>query len=116
MLSAMVPLSFPKATEAEIQKSILEYLKLRGYLCWRNNSGMWRTPNKNHGERVIRFGKVGSGDILGMKKNGTFFSVEVKAEGKNPTKEQSDFIEEVTKNFGLAFIARSVDDVIAKGL
>lgn len=102
-------------TENEIQKSILDYLRTRQYHCWRNNTGMHRAMYGDK-ERFVRFGQVGSGDILGMTRAGRFFSIEVKRPGKKPTSEQLDFIKKVHENNGLAFVASSIDDVINAGL
>jgi hypothetical protein len=96
-----------KASEQDIQRAILEYLALRGYFCWRNNTGGFRDKR----DHFYIFGKVGSGDILGLTKEGRFFSIEVKAPGKKPTDHQRDFIASVNKNKGLAFVATSLEDV-----
>lgn len=102
--------------ERSIQKSILQYLKLRGYLCWRNNTGAWKTSNRfGDPSRFIRFGKVGAGDIIGLKKNGQFFSIEVKKEKGKPTLAQERFGEEVKASNGIWFIAYSLQDVIDWG-
>jgi hypothetical protein len=100
-------------TEGNISKAILEYLTLvRRYFCWRNNTGGFRDKRDHY----YQFGKVGSGDILGLDHKGRFFSIEVKAPGKNPTEHQEAFIYSVNATNGMAFVARSIDDVIAQGL
>jgi hypothetical protein len=96
-----------KPTEKEIQKAILDYLKFRGLFAWRNNTGGF-IDKRDH---YYTFGKKGSGDILGLTKDGRFFSIEVKVPGKNPTPEQTEFINNVIVNNGIAFVARSIDDV-----
>jgi hypothetical protein len=98
------------APEKDIQKAILEYLQIKGYFCWRNNTGAV-TNSYNGKERFFRYGKAGSGDILGLTKEGKFFSIEVKAKGKKPTPAQVEFIRNITCNKGIAFVAYSVEDV-----
>ncbi len=102
-------------TEADIQKSILDYLRTRGYFCWRNNTGMQRSQYDGR-ERFIRYGLVGSGDLLGLTKEGRFFSIEVKRPGKKPTPEQIEFMATINQMKGLALVAYNVDDVIKAGL
>jgi hypothetical protein len=97
----------PKPLEKDIQRAILDYLKAKKYFCWRNNTGGF-IDNRNH---FYQFGSVGSGDILGMTQEGRFFSIEVKRPGGQPTWNQVQFMNEVNRNKGLAFVAYSVDDV-----
>jgi len=101
-----------KVSEKEIQKTILDYLHLRGIFAWRNNTGAFRSVY-NGKERFHRFGTPGSGDILGLTKQGKFFSIEVKAPGNKVTPDQERFMTEVRANQGIAFVAYSVDDVEA---
>ena len=44
----------------ELVKSCLEWLRLKGVLCWKNNAGAMKVGN-----RFITFGMNGLGDILG---------------------------------------------------
>jgi hypothetical protein len=102
--------------EADTQRVILQYLGYR-HFCWRNNTGgrPW-TDNKGK-KRLFRFGKVGSGDIQGIQRQtGIFFSIEVKRRGKKPSPEQVEFMRRVNESGAIAFIAYSLEDVIAKGL
>lgn len=109
----------PKASESAIQKAILDYLKLRQVFCWRNNSGARKFAYQRQDGKIthnfFQWGKVGSGDILGLTKKGIFFSIEVKAQGKKPTPQQTEFMNNVIVNNGIAFVAYSVEDV-EKGL
>lgn len=112
-LLAIVP------SESETQKAILDYLKLRQIFCWRNNTGARKFDYRRKDGKVthnfFQWGKPGSGDILGVLKDGRFFSIEVKAYGKTPSESQEEFMAEVRKNNGIAFVAYSVEDV-AKNL
>lgn len=57
--------------ETEIQKQIMEYLRLNNIMCWRNNTGS---------KGYYKFGFPGSPDIIGILKGGCFLGVEVKTE------------------------------------
>ena len=95
--------------------SILEYLILRGAYAWRNNSGAARVEgNSNQRGRFIRYGKKGSGDILGILPNGKFLSVEVKAGRDRLRPEQQEFMDDINIRGGVAMVARSLDDVIER--
>lgn len=96
--------------EGIIQSGILEYLRLSRIMAWRNNTGA--TKYRSNGrERFLRYGTPGSGDILGVLPDGRFFSIEVKQPGKYPSRKQKEFIAAVNKNNGVAFVARSIEDV-----
>lgn len=98
--------------EHDIQNSILEYLTLRGHLCWRNNSGKVKTAN-----RYIQLAPKGSPDIIGIHKDtGAFIGLEVKKPGKKPTEEQMRFREEIAGRGGIAGVVCSLEDVVGIGL
>ncbi|HEX9504291.1 MAG TPA: VRR-NUC domain-containing protein [Patescibacteria group bacterium] len=102
--------------EADIQKSILEWLNLRGHFVWRNNTGAYVGKYKGK-SRFFRFGMKGSSDIVGVAANsGKLIAIEVKCFGKTPTPDQMIFLKRVKSNNGIACIANSIDDVIAVGL
>lgn len=105
----------PTPKESEIQKAILEYLNMSGHFCWRNNTGSLPMNYKGK-SRLIRFGKKGSSDILGVSRTGKIIAIEVKRPGEEPTTEQLDFLLAITGHGGIGVVATSVDDVIHKGL
>ena len=95
--------------EADVQRQILGWLKYqRKYvpMFWRNNTGAVRLD-----KRFIRFGAVGSSDILGILNDGRLLAIEVKSAKGKLTKYQKDFIDGVNSAGGVAFVARSIDDV-----
>lgn len=100
--------------ESDIQKSILDYLLMRGYFVWRNNTGAFGAES-NGRKRWIRAGKKGAGDIIGLTKEGHFLSIEVKRRGQLPTDDQIRFIRSVLDNKGIAFVAHDLQDIIDKG-
>ena len=85
-------------------------------LFWRQNSGAlkidgrWIRLTWNHKGEAVR----GISDILGVLDDGSFLAIEVKGPGKKPTKAQLYFINEINEVGGLAFVARSLDDVHEK--
>jgi hypothetical protein len=54
---------------------------------------------------------LGVSDILGLLPNGRFLAIEVKSATGRASEYQKKFIENVIKNNGVAFIAKSIDEV-----
>jgi len=99
--------------EADVQRQILgwlEYQRKDVPMFWRNNTGAIRLD-----KRFIRFGAVGSSDILGIMSDGRFLAIEVKSAKGRLTKYQKAFLDGIRDAGGVALVARSVDDV-AMGL
>ena len=65
---------------------------------------------KNNGKHLIN----GVSDILGILKNGKLLAIEVKSKTGRLTGDQRVFLERIKDNGGLAFVARSISDVINK--
>ena len=125
-----------KGTETATVRAILQYLHLRGYLAWRQNSRVVMLPGKGGKPAPYRMGGVkGMADIIGClpeirppvgsfgltrdwpnEHGGRFLAIEVKSAGGKPTTEQTQFLAAVVKAGGIAFIARSVKDVQEHGL
>jgi len=100
----------PTPTEHHIQLGLIEYLSYKNVYIWRNNSGA--LPDKRG--IPVRFGKVGSSDILGVQGGtGKFIAIEVKRPGMSykPTQPQLDFLQEIHEHGGLAGIATCTNDV-----
>ncbi len=94
--------------ESDIQKAILEYLQYSGYYVWKNHStGIFNAK----GGGFIPTGKPGVSDILGILPNGRFLAIEVKKPKGRLSEHQVQFIDDINKNKGLAFVAYSIDDV-----
>lgn len=78
-----------------------------GGIAWRNNTGKLQDSKG----RWVTFGLcVGSADLIGIYQ-GRFLAIECKAPGKNPTLEQTNFINAVIKAGGIAGVCRCADDV-----
>ena len=101
-----------KTSEKEVLKACLEYLELRGYMAWRNNSGAYKTPEG----RLVRFGKAGSPDIIGLTKEGRFIGIECKSDTGILSDWQKAHRDMVIKNKGLYVLARSIEDLQEAGL
>mgnify|MGYP001574492976 CR=1 FL=1 len=97
-------------TEADIMREIMLAVSRIGGRVFRNNCGMATTESGN----AIRFGVAnpGGSDLIGWTATGQFLAIEVKCPGKNPTVEQRNFLDAVTKAGGIAGVARSVDDAV----
>ena len=80
------PKKQPKISETMLNKQIVSYLHAIGCYVWRNNSGVLKS-----GTRFVRFGHVGSGDIIGITPNGRFISIENKCNGEPTSPGQAIF-------------------------
>jgi penicillin-binding protein-related factor A (putative recombinase) len=97
--------------EALIQKAILAYLAAKKIFVFTvKNGGTWdprgfyRATNQ----------KKGIADIIGLTPDGTFLAIECKSAKGTLSEDQIKFLQDITDNNGIAFVARSVDDVKKK--
>lgn len=94
--------------EANIQAEIMLAIgRMSGALWWRNNTGAY----KDRTGRLIRYGLVGSPDILGCLR-GRFVGIEVKTAIGKQADEQKRFQTAFERAGGLYILARSVADVM----
>lgn len=103
-----------KVTETSIQQAIRLAL---ADVCtlFRNNVGLAEYAN---GQKV-KYGLCdGSSDLIGWTRvdgHAIFTAIEVKTpSGKIPTPAQRNFIEQVNKAGGIAFVARSPEEALVK--
>ena len=95
--------------ERDIQRAILKILAMNSVLAWKAHSqgvkiaGHGRIPNPS----------AGIPDICGICKNGRFLGIEVKRPGGTVAEHQTEFMRKILATGGLAFVARSLDDVLA---
>lgn len=87
--------------EGIIKKDICSYLRAIGVFHWVNQAG--KVPGRT-------LAKKGVADLLGVYK-GKLLAIEVKTEKGIVSEEQREFITAILLNGGIAFVARSVDDV-----
>ena len=92
-----------KHTESAILTDCLHWLKANGVYCWRNNTGASFINGT-----LIRYGFIGSADILGLCKSGRFLAIECKSPGGSQSPAQEVFQGEVEKNGGLYLLVTSV--------
>ena len=88
--------------EGRVLAGCLKYLNQTGIYSWRNSTGAVRIAPG----RFIRFGKVGSSDIIGCLPGGRFLAVEVKAQGGRLSPEQKQFLADVQELGALALVVR----------
>ncbi len=101
--------------ERDILKTIVHYLGIKGYIFKRNNSGMMFGEHKGK-SWAVKMGEAGWPDLIGMNRVGRFVGIEVKARKGVVSEAQKAVLERINKSGGLAFVARSLDDVIEQGL
>ena len=97
--------------EQQIQKQILDYLRYRGIFCWKNNTAGIFVRSRN---TFIPSHAPGVADILGILKDGRFLAIEVKAAKGKVAPHQQAFLDEIAARGGVAFVARSIEDVQQK--
>lgn len=98
--------------EKVIENSILSFLKRNNIYCWKNESvgifdqkkGVYRRKNSIHRMN-------GVADILGILRGGKFLAIEVKSLRGRITEEQTAFLSSINAEGGIAFVARSIDEV-----
>ena len=97
--------------ENDIQYSIVEFLRSKKIFCWRNNTtGVYDPVSKNF-RRPGKHTLSGIGDILGVLPNGKFLTIEVKTKTGTVSENQKTFMANVKNSNGIAFVARSIEDV-----
>jgi hypothetical protein len=96
-------------TESEIMREIQLAASRAGHRLWRNHvgrfldlDGRWHTCGL----------AVGSSDLIGVRSDGRFLSVEVKAGKGALKKEQKRWLEMIAKMGGLSGTARSVEEAL----
>lgn len=92
--------------ESDIQRVILDYLKVQRCFFWRNNVG-----GAKYGDRFVRFGEKGSPDIF-VVDAGRIYGIEVKADKGQQNPNQKAWAENFQKYGGIYIIARSLEDVL----
>lgn len=113
-MTAVKPKPKPKrpVLEKVIQHQILVFLSLTGFFVWRNQSGGIYDKRTQRFRKNIGVGRLnGVPDILGILPDGRFLGIEVKSKKGVVRPEQHDFIANIIKRGGVAFVARSVEDV-----
>ena len=93
--------------EALLQKLILDYLRLHGYLAIKvNNGGVYIKKL----DRYMKSPQRGISDIL-FWGHSIFGAIEVKVKPNKPTAEQEQFLADMRYRGGVALVAYSLDDI-----
>ena len=102
----------PVVKEAEILASVLKALKLypNVFFFTRMNSGAYAV-GEGKARRYVRFGFPGCPDIIGMMRGGRMLCIEVKSPTGKLSAVQERFLIRIRQNGGVAFVARSVDEL-----
>ncbi len=97
-------------SESQLVASILEMLACqpsRDLIAWRNNSGMMK-----RGSRYIRFGAVGSPDIICIVR-GRFLGIECKTDDGKQDEKQESWQRACERAGGMYVVCRSVQEAVA---
>lgn len=99
--------------EAEIQRAILELLRVLAIPAWRQNSGAF-VLNVGQGKpRFFRAGVKGNSDILAcLPPSGKLLALEVKRPGNKLTLEQDAFLTAIAHAGGIGAMVTSPKDVM----
>lgn len=100
---------YKKSDEKAVQKSIIEYLTLKRYFFYRNNTGAFKTEWGG----FVKFGAKGSPDIIAVIK-GLFVGIECK-DKQTQSEDQKQFQKSLEDAGGIYILAHSIDDIIARG-
>jgi len=102
--------------ERDVLAAILALLRRHPQVAWatRMNVGMAEHVNPDGSTRRVRFAFAGCPDIVGMLKGGRSLLIEVKSDSGRLTEDQQAFLDMARKRGAAAFVARSVDDVLAE--
>jgi penicillin-binding protein-related factor A (putative recombinase) len=89
--------------------NLWKYLTLRGVFCWITFQPMM--ARRTGVFKMYHFSSTGVADILGIF-NGKPLAIEVKIpKGKGPTEDQVRFLNNIVKQGGISFVARSIEDI-----
>jgi len=102
-------------TEIELQKQICNYLNLNGHFVWRQNTGLAFYVNAKGKKRAFRASFKGCSDIVGLLKLGkigVIICIETKIKKNKLSDYQVKFLREIREKGGIAFVARSLNNVI----
>lgn len=109
-----------KILEKDIQKTMLEWLLLKGFRVWRQNSGAMSGTYKGK-SRFVRFNtQPGLSDIIGWippalgPPVARFLAVEVKRPKGVVSPDQAAFLEKVNGDSGVGIVAHSLEELIEK--
>jgi Holliday junction resolvase len=92
--------------EKKIENEIIQYLRDNGWIAFKYDQGN-RSNRRNQKNKL-----PGISDIIAVGPKGKFLAVEVKKIDGVTSDDQFAFLNMVNSIGGIAFVARSVDDVV----
>src|SRR3990167_1364915 len=98
-----------KVKEKDVQRTILDYLRITKQFFFRNNTGAFKTERG----QFVRFGQVGSPDIFVIRK-GIIYGIEVKGTGGLQSEFQKEWQINFETNGGKYLLVYSLEDFITK--
>ena len=96
--------------ENELAHLIKEYLSVKRYFFWRNNTGAFVGEYKGK-KRFVKYGAVGSPDFF-LVHEGTLYGIEAKAPKGKQSESQIEFEKNLVANGGVYILAHDLDDVM----
>lgn len=107
-----------RMTEKHIEKAILEFLRVKGIFCWKQNTvGVYDAAKGIYRAPMSPFIIKGVADILAVQpKTGRLIAIECKMPERrnNLTQYQTEFLKNINESGGIAFVATGVSDVAEK--
>lgn len=98
-------------SEKDIKREIVTFLKYNNIFCWVQPSTGIYDVSKGRFRSLNGYGmRRGVCDVLGIYR-GKFLAIEVKVPGGEPSSYQKMFMNDVSWNGGIAFVATSIEDV-----
>lgn len=105
-----------KQLEKEIQLAICDYLALKKYFFWRQNTVPMYDAKLGFYRMMPKYAMKGVPDIILIGKQGFVVFIEVKRKGQKLSEHQELFKRECEKLGATYLVANSLDDVIKFGL
>lgn len=99
-------------SEQDLVRACLQYLEMKPWLHWRNNTGGMSGEHKGK-KWFMRFGATGSPDIF-ILKDGKLIGIECKA-GKNKQSDaQKEWENKMKQNGGEYYVIYNVEELLFK--
>ena len=94
--------------EQDIQKAIIDWLRLNKFLVIKHNNVGIRKPNGSY----IPTHQKGVSDLIVCAPSGRFIAIEVKRPGNKPTALQKAFLQNVNKMGGVGMWVTSTEELL----
>lgn len=98
-------------SEKAIENTILNWLSWKNIYAWKVKTTGTYDSKRGRYLRPSPLYRTGISDVLGILSDGRLLAIEVKSAKGRLQDNQKVFIDEVNSRGGLAFVARSIEDV-----